>query len=506
MIVSSRTTFSLAIGQSVIFKIGGSGTATVFVGSLPGQSYVVGQQEAFIGPFTASASVVVDVSNGSIEYVIDGDGDMRDQKPEIAAINARLSVSGASTASGLTAIQALGLARSRRVDFVMMGDSNQAFNGHGFSKYLEKALIERLGLYATGIFAGNGGVFQHVAGRLPATNVTGDGSAFPISDFSLAGAGGNARYGYLAAAATANANTGGHTLSAADGFPTTAALDCWWAYGVDDAFSGGSFNPGVRRNESPWTTIGQVGSISTTAETGFDGLRMSRLSLAADAARTFPLAQHWQIPSANITGPFVSYYTRTEVASANSGVSCHTHISAGGQSAWNFAWYVQNTTDRSLSIYYAEVRRLQIARGLTPIVVFYINTGVNDRNEANTPSLGPARVWGTGDTPAEYVDNLRAIQARIRRIWDINGWDKGELYWLFVPSHRISDPDDAELVAYRAAVASTLALEPQTSMIDLGQMMTFAAANAAGWYDAGGVAHLTTTGYDEVARLMVSQV
>lgn len=96
MIASSRTTFTLATGQSVIFKIGGSGTATVFVGSLPGQSYVVGQQEAFIGPFTASASVVVDVANGSIEYVIDGDGVLEDKAPAIVAINERLNVFSSS--------------------------------------------------------------------------------------------------------------------------------------------------------------------------------------------------------------------------------------------------------------------------------------------------------------------------------------------------------------------------------------------------------------------------
>lgn len=261
--------------------------------------------------------------------------------------------------------------------------------------------------------------------------------------------------------------------------------------------------PGARRAESPWTTIGKLAAVSTTGD--FPGLRLVKYDIP-EAVRNYPVEARPQIPSESVTGPWVSYYTRIEAYTVNSGLSCHTIYSSGGQSAWNMAYALQNTPDKTLSIFFAEVRRLQISNGNSPVVVIYINTGVNDRNEGNTPSLGPKQIYGPGDSAAEYVDNIAGIQSRIMRIWDINRWPVGELHWLFVPSHRVSDPDDVDLVAYRAELSAHVSASKQSSMVDLGALMTYAAANSAGWYDAGGSVHLTNTGYDGVSQLIVDQI
>jgi hypothetical protein len=403
----------------------------------------------------------------------------------------------------LTALQALAQASTRRVDLVMIGDSNQNFGGHGFGKSLEAALVTRFGVYATGINSGHGAVPQHVSAGLNAANMQADPAGVSVAQAFMGQV--HPRPGYVPAATSYSSNTGGHGLIPDNGWPTTSAQRHWYCFGVDDSFSGGTFTAGVRRGDSPFTSLATITAQSTTAESGRDGPRMRVLNMAADTGRTFPLEARWQVPGASLTGPIVTYYTRSEVVGA-SGISCHSLILAGGQSAWDFAFLLQNSSDQQLSIWFAEVRRLQISEGQSPIVVVYINTGVNDRNETNSPSAGPARVASAGNTAPEYVDNIRACQIRIKRIWEINGWPAGELHWLLVPSHRISDPDDAELIAYRAALQASQGQEPQTSVVDVGAIMTAAEATAGGWYDGGGAVHLTTTGYAAVAGRIVALV
>ena len=233
---------------------------------------------------------------------------------------------------------------------------------------------------------------------------------------------------------------------------------------------------------------------------------MRRYQVAANPARTQGLEFRPQLPPNSITGPIHAYYYRASVPTKTAGVSLHTLVDASGQSAWDMAEALGRTPDATLAFTFREARRLQIAAGLSPIIVVWINTAVNDRNETFTPSRGPGAVFGSGDSPAEYLDNLRAIQARIRGIWVANGWPTGELHWLIVPSHRISDPEDAELVAYRAAAQATLGPERQTSVVDVGALMTAAEATAGGWYDGGGPAHLTATGYAAVSTRIVALV
>ena len=233
---------------------------------------------------------------------------------------------------------------------------------------------------------------------------------------------------------------------------------------------------------------------------------MRRYQVAANPARTQGLEFRPQLPPNSITGPIHAYYYRASVPTRTAGISLHTLVDASGQSAWDMAATLAATPDATLVFTLREARRLQIAAGLSPIVVVWINTAVNDRNETFTPSRGPGAVFGAGDSTAEYVDNIRAIQTRIRRLWQANGWPTGELHWLIVPSHRISDPDDAELVAYRAAAQATLGTEPQTSVVDVGALMTAAEATAGGWYDGGGAVHMTATGYAAVSTRIVALV
>jgi len=413
----------------------------------------------------------------------------------------RLNLSGVSSVSGLSALEALSLASSRRIDLVMIGDSNQA----GFNIGLEKALASRYPIYASPIMS-------RTAPRVYSTsyyscNLLNPGeiqnTGTPDS-LTLRPSTPNFLEGYVIPGNTYSSSTAALEVPAQSPLNVNDAINGWVAFGVSSAFAGGSFNAGIRRGEDPWTALATSGVQSTTQAQ--DGLRMLKVSIPS-ASRNHPIQLRYQLPPASITGPWVGYFLRVERDAQASGVSVHTLYGVGGQSAWDAAYSLQSASDKALTMFFSEARRLQISAGYSPIVVVYINLAFNDRNEANRPTLGPARIADTGRTPQEYIDNLRGIKKRITDIWDLNGWDRMELHWLFVPGHRTSDPEDDVLVGFRSALSSSLAAEAQSSIVDLGLLMTQADAVSAGWYlTPSDFYHLSPDGYDAVSSLIVSQI
>lgn len=212
--------------------------------------------------------------------------------------------------------------------------------------------------------------------------------------------------------------------------------------------------------------------------------------------------------SATPTGPFVGYYVRVEDAQVTTGASFHGVYSLGGMGLWDYArQLIFDTPDEALWMVFNEARRLQVAQGLTPIVVVIVNSGVNDRNYGSTQNVswGPTGGNGTGNSSANYTDNLTAIKQRVETLYS-RYWPLSELSWVIMPSHPVSQPDDTNLLAYRAAVKTWTASYSNTSWIDLNALQGFTAANAAGWIDSLGVAHLSNLGYNNYAILALNDV
>ena len=404
------------------------------------------------------------------------------------------------------AITALSAAATRRVDFVMLGDSNQLYGGYGFTQGLEKRLASLFGAYATPIIWAGGaysgsGVGYLCSGIDNSGLVLSDGADAGVLKYVL-----DSGYGHIASGTTRSASgiglTGTHSLG------NHNALTAYFAHFAASAYTGGSFKPTSRYGESPYSEFTTTATLQST--TGAPShFAITSLDLSADAARTGKSLEFgFAVGGSEVvaTGPITALWTRAENKAKTAGISCHTLYAQGGSSAWDMANTIVNYTDSQLETFFSEVRRLQISAGYSPVVVVYINSGLNDRNETNAPSLGPAKSIQPTSADA-FVDNIRAIQARIVALWDARKWDSGELYWLLCPSHRISDPDDTSLVAYRAALVSMMGQDMQTTIVDLGSRMTYAAANTASWYDPGqSQVHLTTLGYDEIAKLILQGV
>jgi putative Ig domain-containing protein len=408
-------------------------------------------------------------------------------------------------------------AAARRVDLVMMSDSNQLhFNaangdvglyGGGWNGGWQYAFWKNAGLYATSVNpAGendnqgvNIGFYSfYLVGSAPTT-----GAAGKAEQYCPAGALPFWYYEYVAD--TTLYSVAGQGMAAGGPWNLQNPLRGWFATGTF-ASGTGVFQPYVRREDSGvYTTYGAAPSaISTNDGTG-GNLVLTPLDLPANTVAnggSIDIGWRPRLQGSQTPGPFVHYYTRVEDPTVTAGGSAHTMIAAGGKGLYDFATYLNAAPDLELWMILNEARRLQLEQGLAPIVVMIVNSGVNDRNytSAEVPSLGPTGGDGTGNSAASYIDNLTAIVSRIERLYG-QYWPLSELSWVVMPSHPFSSPEDTHLTAYRAAVNAWAQGMPQASSVDIGQLTTYDYMNAHGWYDPGGNAHLSQIGYDQIGLL-----
>jgi hypothetical protein len=392
-----------------------------------------------------------------------------------------------------TALEALALAKSRRLDFVMIGDSNQAMDGGGFSLGLLKALRDAYGVYATGVgknvsYLQNMAFVDHTGAPDEVEAIWSEYGAIP--------------YNYIADGTFSSAQNG--CLVQKDYFDVNASLRahfCWIS--LDNG--SGSFKPGIRYGESPWSVLVMGDLVSTNK--GEYAKQLTTLDIPA-GTRNVSLEAKFYVPQQSvITGPFAGAFARVENLDMHNGVSVHTLYASGGQSLWDMASTLLLYPDHQLANLFSEYRRLQIADGYDPIVVFYINSGLNDQNETSTPSWG----WRKSTMPASaeaYIDNLDSITKRISDIWQKNKWPIDELFFLFVPSHPYSTPDDSDLLAYRMAAFSYAQNRVNCSMVDFSNLISHDEMFEHEYYRSENTDfyHLIEAGYADLAARIVSLV
>lgn len=396
-----------------------------------------------------------------------------------------------------------------RVDFVMLGDSNQLYSGSGWDQGWHYGLLNAgYSMYATGLIsahenAGDGGG-------------TGYGYTFnagqPNAAFATSGAPQDAwlsktdgyisphSYAYLASGSFSGAENQGLILSANTcPLDPTHALQFDLCYGTFD-YGSGQFRPVVRRNESPWTEL--AGATVTSTNTGVIGMSTISFSLSADAARAgWPLNYKFGSVAVGVVAPWFGLWMRASDPGVTAGFSAHTLFGLGGASARTMALSLQSMSDTSLSYYFERVRALQ---GDDKTVVIVVNSGLNDRNETLT-SVGPG-AYSDGDSAEAFADNIKGIVNRINDIWVDSGWSLDELFFVLMVSHPVSTPDDAELVSYRSALRSYGAtLGSRCQVIDISALITADTMSANGWYASGGVDHnhLVSAGYNGIGDLIV---
>lgn len=399
-------------------------------------------------------------------------------------------------------------AATRRVDVVCLGDSNQLFAGHGWDHGLSKALADRFGLYATGLhFAGENlgnaagvGYFAYTFST-SWTNLFAYAGAPAEADRLLNSASsGLAPANYVSIAPGTITPAGpniGMAIDAGGPWNVSAAWRFHFTYASFPAAGlqpgWGAFRPMVRLNQAPWTWLVQATPIDARSNQIEPSAGVLELPAAS---RPGGLNFRFSDPATGITGPFVAYTMRGEQAARSAGASVHTLYGRGGQSAYDFARALQLSSDETLAWIFAQVRALQPSPAR---VIVRINTGLNDRNETER-SVGPLGVL-PGDSAGAYADNITAILNRIESVWVGQGWELTELAFVLVPSHAFSQPEDEELLAYRAAAANIARTRARVGMVDLGLILPADQMLSRGFYQSGGTdrAHLTQAGFEFLA-------
>ena len=396
----------------------------------------------------------------------------------------------------------------QRVDFIGIGDSNLVFNGTGWDHGLQFALSQSFPMYATGLISvneggGNGSGLGFGYGRrgAGAGYMPFVGAPVELSKY-LNGALSPANYGYLADGSSKTDPGLGMSLSSTCPIDISANLryDLWYGTFASGA---GSIDLSARLAVSPFTTLTTSGAISTN--TGVLGnIAKDSLTLAA-AARTQNVEFLTSNNSRSLVGPFFGTYQRLTNTDRLTGFSWNTMSFRGGQTLRDHANAFLAATDDELIHYLQAVRDGQSAQ-LGKMFIFTVNSGLNERNElAGSTSVGPNPT--TGGTPAAMVDNFEAIRIRIETLWQAQGWNVTEIYWLMFVSHPVSEPDDAELVAFRAAFDQhIIAKVPRGQIVDITDFTDADEMLASGWYNSGGAdrVHLAQSGYEQIGLRIIS--
>lgn len=396
----------------------------------------------------------------------------------------------------MTAKRMMALATTRLVDLALFSDSNALQGGYGWDYGLQSGAISAgFSQYASNVTppGSNQGYLTYWAST-PNGATTGLGSEH--SGYLLP-----TNFNYYYQASVAIGNNIGIGVEAGNGLNVNASLQAQLAY-LTFSSGGGSFIPRIRRENSPFSNLVTGSSVSCI---GSDGAAVATIGLSA-ASRDYPLAFHYQGTTAS-TAKTALLWARVIDTSKTSGWSLSTVYGEGGQSMYDLAAWALAQSDAALTNHFTAIRLRQVAAGQTPLVVCVVNFGLNDRNETSQPSLGPG-AFTDPDSAEAYIDNLKAFVARIERIWALNGWARSGLSFWIIPGHPVSTPDDAELIAYRAAASAWVATRPDASFTDISELITADQMLTNGWYASGGADrnHLVQAGYVGIGALIMATV
>ncbi len=402
--------------------------------------------------------------------------------------------------------EALLAAASRRMDVVMIGDSNQTYNSAGWHDGWTVALGERWPMYATPILgsADNNaiGIAMNTQPLAPGTYLL--TSAPPeLEAYCDPDSGVNlASYAYLDANRTVLPGTpGGMELDVAslrwwqNNFNHFGAMRWWYTYGTFGEARGGRFQAQVKQ-----AGTFDVSGPAIDPATGSWGLQDAFVDVPAGPRNANDIVFKWfSGKGLSGHGPFFGLYMRVERPEASFGFSPHTLYGTGGASSRACLLALEAASDAHLIGFFARVRALQPEE---KVVLIRIALGGNDFLDEN-PSVGPVGGFPS-DTPEGVRDNMLGILARLRSVWSAAGWPEDEVVFLLVGNHtKMNEPAE---FGFRQTLAEIALEDPRVAFVNLGALADEAEMSANGWYDAGGGAHLTRAGYEALSRREVVEL
>ncbi|MFA6271144.1 MAG: hypothetical protein WC657_08125 [Candidatus Paceibacterota bacterium] len=388
------------------------------------------------------------------------------------------SVLRAADAVEQKAKDVMGKARQERIYVIGIGDSNQRFGGHGWTKYMEQALEDKFGCWGTGL------------SWCSQTEEEAKRSGLPPKELSD----GAYSWWYLSGAVTGRVSWRGGQLCIAAEHPMDIRghLKFRLVYGTFKD-GDGSFHPSVRISQPPWNIIASTATPIKSCTGSFER-NSCVVELPTDPSRNTPLDFSFSPPNSDIKGPFFGECLEVENTAKQSGIAYHTLYNAGGQSLYDMLKAIR---DRNLTDYFQQIR---ISLNGDKRCVVIINSGLNDRHEKEK-SIGSTGGFD-GESREAYRDNLKGLTICLEKGWLASGGRRETIHFVFMPSHPVSTPDDPSLVAYREEAVSLAKELPNASYILLPELVPQREMAEKKYYDQGVMSspHLSREGYETLSK------
>lgn len=418
-------------------------------------------------------------------------------------------------------------ARTDSVDVLTIGDSNIGFNNYGYGGGIYKAMQGLCTEYATGILPS---ALSGASASFTGT-ILGDGLTFNWIGHNTVSAASAATIKQLVTEAGSNATAQqittalgmnlsllpsmlGDTLTYAGVYlhsdintstnvwTSAANNNCiiFGATGCPMNVSSGSMQSRIVHGRFStgsgsfkhltWSTVNSSSSQSTSGGPSIATSKWNFTSPSGPAAYRVGWDGFSQGASFYPTGP-IAILMQSVIRLGTLGFS-HTNLMRDpGKSTTELADRVE-AMDKLLDEYLRESRDRQIESGGSGNVVVVITSGING-----------------SETSSSYMANVQRIINRVRQRWATVSGDWSKLAFILVPTHPVTAVINTWTSGRSDIVASanTLAMSQSgVCVYDIGVAHPAATINANGWYDAGGQAHLTSTGYATISSTLINNL
>jgi hypothetical protein len=434
--------------------------------------------------------------------------------------DAQLSISGFAGSARARNILQTADSNADSVDVLTIGDSNIGFNGYGYAGGVYKAMQGLCTEYATGIVPGalSGGTASFTG------TILGDGLTYAyVSNNEVSASGSGAQIKLLATEAVTNSTAEQITIAlgmnlsllpsvlgdaktyqgvyldsdintttkiwtsaanrnciilAASSCPMNVASASMQSRIVYGKFSTGSGS----FKHITWSTVNASPSVPTS---GGPSVATSTWNFTAPASGSYRVGWDGFSQGATYypTGP-VAIVMQSIIRLATKGFA-HTNVMRDpGKTTEQLADRIE-AMDKLLDEYLRESRDRQAAAGGSGNAVVVIDSGING-----------------SETPASYITNNQRIIDRIKMRWATTGGDPKRLAFIVIPTHPVTATINTwttDRAAIVAAANSWAASQSGVCVHDIAVPYPAATILSNSWYDSGGQAHLTQTGYQTIS-------
>ena len=466
--------------------------------ALPAGAFVAPNNgnDSFIDPVTLANPTPQMLLNMSATYIDVNGNRWASNGSQLVQILSSVSGGGNDAfGNGKRLREFLALAQTMRVAWGHGGDSNTGFDGRGWAWYLGSTAMRQFGAFGTGVYniaQGSTGMYQLAGG-----GGTRPSAAPPALDqYAPYGLGdGCPSYMYVPSGSSEQIQSYIEALEA--GYPHPAdfsgALKFRISYGTFTSGSG-TIQPACRLDVPPYSDV-YVAPSPISTNTGAYGIVDFSATATADSTRKATIALVPAPVNGYVVGPAFLQWMSIVRSDKLTGISFQTFYYRASFSTRDMLAQMIAWGQPALKEWLRQIRLTLTDSGQsrTPFL-FSINMGMNDQNIPDgNASLGPNPTT-PGSSSAAYKDNLTGVMNLVSAAWAALGASSADLFFLLIPSHPQTYPDQTKLIGYRAAAVELAS--GNIASVDVTKLIPATDYPGGGLWDVPtGSAHMADAGY-----------